>query len=184
MALARDTFCSYCGHSYGPVDGYPRTCARCGTAVWANPLPVAVVLLPVRQHDRTGLLVVRRAVPPGLGLLGLVGGFVEEHESWQAGAAREVREEADVVVDPDRLAPFWFASSRPVPHRVMLFSVAPAVDATDLPPYVGDAETSERGAVFGPDGLADVFAFQVQTEAAGRYFAGEQISGPHGYSVL
>ncbi len=67
-----------------------------------EPDAVGVTLAPVRYEGRTGLLVVRRAIPPQIGKLALVGGFVEEHESWQAGAAREVREEATVLVDPAR----------------------------------------------------------------------------------
>ncbi|HWU89283.1 MAG TPA: NUDIX domain-containing protein, partial [Kofleriaceae bacterium] len=93
--MPRDLFCSYCGARFADSMGYPRSCAACGAQTWANPIPVAVVLVPIIDGDRAGLLVVRRAIPPA-GKLALIGGFVEEHESWQEGAAREVREEAGV----------------------------------------------------------------------------------------
>jgi ADP-ribose pyrophosphatase YjhB (NUDIX family) len=151
--------------------------------VWANPIPVTVVLVPVRDGDRTGLLVVRRAIPPAIGKLGLVGGFLEAHESWQEGGAREVREETGVVVDPATLSPHWFASSAPRPDRVLLFSLAPGQAAGALPPFTGDAEVSERGLVFGPDGLDEVFAFETHVTAARRYFAARGITGPHGFTA-
>ena len=183
MALARDTFCSYCGTKYPEGATYPRTCPGCGTTVWANPIPVSVVLAPFVDGDRTGLLVVRRAIQPQLGKLGIVGGFLEEHESWQVGGAREVREETSATVDPATLEPFWFASSEPRPNRVLLFSVAPAQPVSALPPFAPDAETSERGLVFGPDGLDEVFAFPLHVAAARRYFAAQGITGPHAFAA-
>jgi ADP-ribose pyrophosphatase YjhB (NUDIX family) len=182
MPPVRDTFCSYCGTSFGGATTYPRTCPGCQTQVWANPIPVSVVLVPVETAGRTGLLVVRRAIPPQIGKLALVGGFLEEHESWQVGGAREVREEAGVEVDAATLEPLWFASSEPRPNRVLLFSVARPIPVSSLPPFTANAEVSERGLVFGPDGLEDVFAFPLHIEAARRFFADRGITGPHDFA--
>ncbi len=178
----RDTFCSHCGTAYADTSTYPRTCPGCKTMVWANPIPVSVVLVPVEDGGRTGLLVVRRAIEPRLGRLALVGGFLEEQESWQEGGAREVREETGVVIDPAGVEPLWFASSEPRPNRVLLFSVARPVTTAALPAFHADAETSERGLVYGPDGLSDVFAFPLHVEAARRYFARAGIAGPHDFT--
>jgi hypothetical protein len=41
-----------------------------------------------------------------------------------------------------------------------------------------NTEVSERGVVFGPDGLDEVFAFSLHAEAARRYFAGRGVTGP------
>lgn len=177
----RDAFCSYCGTKYDEPLAYPRTCGGCKTMVWANPIPVAVVLVQVRDGDRTGLLVVRRAIQPQLGKLGIVGGFVEEHESWQEGAAREVREETGLVIDPARIEPMYYASSSPRPNRILMFSLSPELPVAALPPFVPSSETSERGLVFGPDGLEDVFAFSLHVEAAKRYFSERGIVGPHDF---
>lgn len=182
MPGVRDTFCSYCGARYPAEAAYPKTCASCGVTIWANPIPVAVVLAQITDGSRTGLLVIRRAIPPGIGKLALVGGFVEEHESWQAGGAREVREETGVVVDPSTLQPLWFTSSEPRPNRVLLFGVAPAQPAAALPPFTPDSETSERGVIFGPDGLDAVFAFPLHVEAARRYFVERNERGAHGFT--
>lgn len=185
MALTRDTYCSYCGTAYdaskGPLS-YPRTCASCKTQVWANPIPVSVVLVPVAKDGRTGLLVVRRAIEPRKDKLALVGGFLEEHETWAQGGAREILEETGVRVDASTLTPMWFTSTDPRPNRVLLFSVAKDVDATALGAYAPNHETSERGLVFGPGGLDDVFAFPLHAEAARRFFAERGITGEHAYA--
>lgn len=152
--------------------------------VWANPIPVAVVLVQVEYAGRTGLLVVRRAIQPQLGKLGIVGGFVEEHETWQHGAAREVREETGLEIDPAQIEPMYYASSSPKPNRILMFSLSPKIPASSLPPFTPSSETSERGLVFGPDGLDEVFAFSLHVEAARRYFADRKISGPHDFQAL
>jgi ADP-ribose pyrophosphatase YjhB (NUDIX family) len=181
--MPRDSYCSYCGTQYPEPLAYPRTCPGCKTTVWANPIPVSVVLVPVVDGTRTGLLVVRRAIEPRLGKLALVGGFLEEHESWQQGGAREVREETGAEIDVASSEPLWFASSEPRPNRVLLFSTCAPIAASALPAFHRDAETAERGLVFGPDGLADVFAFPLHVEAAGRYFAARGTTGPHAFAA-
>ena len=167
--MPRDSFCNSCGARFANTERYPRTCEACGVQVWANPIPVAVTLVPVSFGARTGLLVVRRAIPPS-GKLALVGGFVEEYESWQACAARELREEANVSIDPTALRPLWFASGEPRPDRILLFAVAPTIAATALSPFEPNAEASERGVIFGPGEATDGLAFSLHTETVRRYF--------------
>jgi len=75
MQRVRDSYCSYCGARFPEPLVYPRTCPACEIEIWANPIPVSVVLVPVVDGDRSGLLVVRRAIPPQVGKLALVGGF-------------------------------------------------------------------------------------------------------------
>jgi ADP-ribose pyrophosphatase YjhB (NUDIX family) len=181
MSPTRDTYCSSCGTAYKPPLRYPRTCPTCKTSVWRNPLPVSVVLQPVAHGGRTGLLVVRCASGPHRGKLALVGGFLEAHETWAEGGAREVYEEASVAVDASKLEPFWFASTEPRPNRVVLFSVAAPIDAGSCGPYEPNAETSERGLVFGPGGLEEAFAFALDFEAARRFFAARGLGGEHDY---
>jgi ADP-ribose pyrophosphatase YjhB (NUDIX family) len=158
--MERDSFCSYCGTRYDDVSGYPRTCPSCGRQVWDNPSPVAVVLQPVVEGDRTGLLVIRRSIPP-VGRLALVGGFIEAHETWQESAAREMAEEAGVKIAPDSLSPLWFVS---VPYCVLMFSMAPPLG--ELPEFVPNNEASERMVIFEPVELA----FDAQTDAARWFF--------------
>ena len=177
--LVRDTFCSFCGTAYESPLRYPRSCSGCKVQIWANPIPVSVVLVPVVKGGRTGLLVVRRAIEPRRDKLAIVGGFLEEHETWAEGGAREVREETGVVIEAARLVPFWFTSTAPHPNRVLLFSVAPPLDVSALGPYLRDRETSERGLIFGPGGLDAIFAFPLHVEAARRFFAERGREGEH-----
>lgn len=178
--MARDAYCSSCGSAHVVRDRYPRACASCGFTVWSNPIPVILVLLPVDTGDRTGLLVIRRAIEPRRGLLGLVGGFLESHEPWPLGGAREVREEAGVEIDPSSLAPLWFASTAPDPRQVLLFALAAPVPLASLPPFRPNAESSERGLVFGPDGLDATFAFPLHVAAVRRW----RSSGPADYRTV
>lgn len=181
--MARDAFCHSCGAPFPDTTRYPRRCGQCSTEVWANPLPVTIALVPVEDDGRTGLLVVRRAIQPQLGKLGLVGGFLEDHESWTDGAARETREETGVIIDASAITPLWFASSTPRPNRVLLFGTAAPISAASLPAFLPSPESSERGLVFGPDGLIDVFAFGLHVEAAKRWFDARGVGGPHDYRV-
>ena len=151
----------------------------------ANPIPVAVALLPVRDPSGArGLLVCRRGVEPRRGFLALIGGFVEDQESWQAGCAREVLEEVGVEIDPAAIAPFWFCSTEPRPNRVLLFGACAELELSSLPPFVPTAETQARGVIRGPEGLTEVFAFPLHRLAAERWFAAAGITGPHRFEEV
>jgi ADP-ribose pyrophosphatase YjhB (NUDIX family) len=186
MSRSKDAFCSYCGTKFAEPLRYPRTCsnADCAITVWANPIPVAVVLAPIVRSGRTGLLVVRRGIEPQKGKLALVGGFVEEHERWQVGAAREVREETSIEIDAARIEPFTFVSTEPRPNRILLFCTAAPLDAASLPPLAPTHETEERGVIYGPGGLDDVFAFPLHAAAAKKWLEAKGLTGPHAYETI
>jgi len=152
--------------------------------VWMNPTPVSVLLVPVRHEARLGLLTVRRAIDPQKGKLALVGGFLEAHESWQVGGAREVVEETGVTVDASSVQPFWFTSTEPRPNRVLLFGTVAEVASAHFEAFSASPETSARGAVFGPEGLDEVFAFPLHCEAARRWFEARDLVGAHDFTQL
>ena len=60
MPKTRDAFCSYCGTAFPPPLKYPRTCVNtdCAATIWANPIPVSVVLQPVRHASKVGSIVI------------------------------------------------------------------------------------------------------------------------------
>lgn len=181
-----DSFCSRCGTQFEDVATYPRVCPNpdCRAETYANPVPVAVVLLPVSHDGRTGLLVIRRGIEPGKGKLALPGGFVDAGETWQRAAAREILEETHIQVAASWLRPFWFCSTEPKPNRVLLFASCDPVEASKLPDFSATNETLERGLVFGPMGLDEVFAFDLHAAAARRWFVSQQLSGEHEYSEV
>jgi ADP-ribose pyrophosphatase YjhB (NUDIX family) len=74
-----------------------HVCGRCGYVHYAN--PKIVVGSVVIEGDR--IMLCRRAIEPRKNYWTLPAGFLEEHETPQAGARREVREEAcaEIVID-------------------------------------------------------------------------------------
>jgi ADP-ribose pyrophosphatase YjhB (NUDIX family) len=159
MALPH-SHCSYCGAAYAPEQPWPRMCAGCSNITYRNPLPVAVAVVPV---DR-GLLMIRRAIPP-IGALALPGGFMDWGETWQAAMAREVREETSVSLDETALRIHSVRTSSS--GNLLIFGLAPAMRASDLPPFEPTDEASERLIVDAP---TDEIVFALHAEVVRGYF--------------
>jgi ADP-ribose pyrophosphatase YjhB (NUDIX family) len=157
----RNSYCSFCGAAFAPDQTWPRVCASCANTSYLNPLPVAVLLLPVDG----GLLVVRRGIEPRLGELALPGGFIDVGESWQRAAVRELFEETGITADAAGVTLFDTLSAPD--GTVLVFGVAEPTTADALPPMVPTAETAEWFTVDGPRELA----FPLHTQVMARYFA-------------
>ncbi|GLZ39570.1 NUDIX domain-containing protein [Actinokineospora sp. NBRC 105648] len=158
--MTKNSHCSYCGTPYPPDLAWPRRCAECGQTTYVNPVPVAVLLLPVDG----GLLVVRRDVEPRRGQLALPGGFIDLGESWQEAAARELREEAGIEQDPAEITLF---DARSAPDGTLLvFGLAPPTTSAVLPPSRPTDETTGWELVTGPVSLA----FPLHTTVVASYF--------------
>lgn len=161
--------CHFCGAAYPAAiveaDTWPRTCLHCQQTTFRNPLPVAVLLLPVEMPTGgRAVLTVRRGIPPREGALALPGGYLEVGESWQVGGARELWEEAGVRVDPAGVRVFEVMSAPD--STLLVFGLATAVSYDTLPPFMPTAEASERVLVDEPIELA----FPLHTEVLRRYF--------------
>jgi ADP-ribose pyrophosphatase YjhB (NUDIX family) len=94
--------CSRCGGElvFGPVEGEDRErhrCNACGYVTYVNPRMVTTCL-PVT--DEGEVVLIRRAIPPGVGTWAQPGGFLEADESVIQGAIRETFEETCLVVQP------------------------------------------------------------------------------------
>ena len=150
--------CGHCGKIFAS-SGWPRVCDGCHATSYRNPIPVAVVLIPV---GGSGLLLIRRAIPPQAGKLALPGGFVNFGETWQDGGAREVREETGLVIDPKSLREIRVCSAG---NTVLIFAVAPGLPA--LPAFTPNAETSEQVVITEPVETA----FPFHTEVVREWFA-------------
>ena len=88
--------CPHCASA----DEQPLVCDRCGWRWYANPKPAAAVLLERDPRGRDPeILLLRRAVEPGLGGWDLPAGYLEPGESFEDAAMRETREEAGIEVD-------------------------------------------------------------------------------------
>src|SRR5919205_2865126 len=134
--------CSHCGSRWPARTPWPRTCSACGETTWSNPIPVAVVLLPVRQPGgATGIVVIRRDIEPARGQLALPGGFIETGESWKQAAVRELREETGLLAEPHEVQLFDVGES--TSFSLSIFALLPVRDAADLPPSAATEEVTE-----------------------------------------
>lgn len=156
----RNSHCSFCGAAFAPDQVWPRTCGSCSQTTYLNPVPVAVLLLPVGD----GLLTVRRDIEPGKGKLALPGGYIGLGESWQQAAAREAWEETGAQVDPANVRDFRVLSAPD--GTVLIFGVSAPIAAADLPPFTPCAETSERVVLKAPEELA----FPLHSRVVEEYF--------------
>lgn len=160
--MKKDACCSFCGERFDHLP-WPRTCPRCREISYQNPIPVAVVLLPVDD----GLLVIRRSIEPGKGKLALPGGYVGLGETWQVAGAREVREETDIIIDADEIDD-WMVRSTLDGRLVIVFGASRRKRTSrELPPFTSTDETAERLVIARPIELA----FDLHTEAVARWFA-------------
>lgn len=94
--------CSRCGAelAYGPVSGEERDryhCPACGHVTYVNPRVVATTL-PITEEGE--IVLIRRAIPPGVGTWAQPGGFLEADETVIQGAIRETREETGLIIEP------------------------------------------------------------------------------------
>jgi len=94
--------CARCGGrlTYGPVPGDDRDryhCTECGHVTYVNPRVVATTL-PVTDDGK--IVLIRRAIPPGVGTWAQPGGFLEAEETVIQGAVRETLEETGLTVEP------------------------------------------------------------------------------------
>ena len=158
----RFAHCTFCGARFTRGQSWPRRCGACGETSYRNPVPVAVAVQPVGA----GLLAVRRGIPPAAGRLALPGGFLDLGETWQAAAARELREETGVVQDPDAVR-LYDAVSAP-DGTLLVFGLFPALGtAAELPPPPVTEECLGLEVLDEPVELG----FSLHTAVANRYFA-------------
>ena len=108
-----DKFCSGCGSRLAmqELEGQQRpVCPRCGRVVYYDPKLAAACVI-----ERAGeVLMVRRAVQTGYGLWSMPGGYVDRGEPVETAAAREVREEAGLVVEIGPLIGLFSDAGNPV----------------------------------------------------------------------
>lgn len=91
MAQQHPAFCSNCGSAYQPSTTWPKVCASCHREAYGNPVPVAVVVCPLDNR----VLLVQRNLVDGFGLWANPGGFVNNSETPEGAARRELREETE-----------------------------------------------------------------------------------------
>lgn len=159
----KNSHCSYCGAKFPENISFPITCTVCIQVTYSNPIPVAVLLLPVDD----GILVVRRGIEPAKGKLALPGGFIETGETWQEGGVRELREEAGVIVSPNDVSEFMVHSANEN-RLVLIFGLCKPLKSWELQPFTPSEESPERLILNKPTELA----FELHTLAVAKWFQG------------
>jgi ADP-ribose pyrophosphatase YjhB (NUDIX family) len=157
----KDSFCSFCGGNFAGAGDWPRRCSVCGNTTYRNPLPVAVMLVPVGRS----LVVIRRNTPPQKGTLTLPGGYVECGESWQEAARRELLEETGIEVQVNDIQLFDVQNG--FDDTLVIFGLAGNLPLEELRPFQSE-ETQEVVLIDAPMELG----FPMHTAAVTAYFAG------------
>jgi ADP-ribose pyrophosphatase YjhB (NUDIX family) len=159
----RNLHCSYCGAGFAAGQPWPRRCRVCGNTSYLNPIPVAVVLVPVGD----GLVVIRRNIEPRKGTLTLPGGYIDLGETWQEAGKREVLEETGIDISGGDLALFEVMNG--FDGTLVVFGLAAKQPRDILQPFSSE-ETQEVVLIDRPIELG----FPMHSEVAARYFAGER----------
>ena len=97
-------YCSECGLSVSlqAVQGDHRerfVCSGCGATYYDNPKVLVAIYVCVGSK----ILWIKRGIPPAVGLWALPGGFMENDESPEEAASRELREETTISIGADQM---------------------------------------------------------------------------------
>jgi ADP-ribose/FAD diphosphatase len=134
---------------YGPVAGEDRArhaCRACGRVTYVNPRLV-VTCLPIT--DEGEVVLIRRAIQPGMGTWAQPGGFLEADETAIQGMVRETLEETCLEVEPTGIVGIY---SRPQAGVVVVVytaaivggAMSPTPESLEVKPFTVDAIPWER----------------------------------------
>ncbi len=94
--LSTFIFCPKCGAKTFEINNeVSKKCTECGFVYYSNPRGATVAII---RNEKGEILVTKRAKNPGLGMLDMPGGFIDEMESAEEAVAREVKEETGLEV--------------------------------------------------------------------------------------
>lgn len=170
MAKLIERYCAFCGREFDDVTApWPRRCA-CGIITYRNPLPVVNVVVPVREGERTGVLLIRRGIDPCRGQWAFPGGFMELNETWRQAGARELFEETGIQLETWGESPesirLLHVSQSPQLDEIIVIGVTPVRDIAAMPKIPTNEEVMETRIAFTPETLA----FPAHTEAMAAFF--------------
>ncbi|HEY6006828.1 MAG TPA: NUDIX domain-containing protein [Geobacteraceae bacterium] len=155
----KNSHCSFCGTRFAAAAPWPRRCTACGNTSYLNPIPVAVVLLPVGE----GIVVIRRNIEPQKGTLTLPGGYIDCGETWQEAAQRELLEETGIAIAADDITLYDVENG--LDDTLVVFGLAAGQPAECLRPF-SSPETQETVLIDRPLELG----FAMHTRVVARYF--------------
>lgn len=157
----RFNHCPHCGAAFPLVDTSTvattsggdapkpllhQACAACGIISHHNPLPVAVNMIPCLDEHlydpaRRRWLVGQRNILPKKGEFAMLAGFLEIGESVEIGGAREVGEEARVLLPADSRVQLMGSLHVPRGNHLLIFCAWPAMPETIIDRFEPNEET-------------------------------------------
>lgn len=160
-----DKFCKMCGAAHTDT-AFPLTCQSCKHMTWKNPFPVAVLLVPVTDGERTGILIGKRGIQPAKHEWGLPGGFIDPTDKTVEGAAcRELYEETGFKIKPSRTYLFYSYSNGD--HLLVFTKSLDFLHVDDLVNFKPCYECPEIGVAWEPQQLC----FESHTLALAKVFS-------------
>ena len=103
-------YCSTCGTKLRQRAKDVPKCPACGRIAYADPKFAAAAVIP---RDG-GVVLVQRAIEPGLGMWSFPSGYVNRGELPSEAVEREVREECGLVVSADWVVGVYATAGQPV----------------------------------------------------------------------
>ncbi|MGM0417820.1 MAG: NUDIX hydrolase [Thermodesulfobacteriota bacterium] len=94
--MKQKKFCHFCGFELEKrhIEGASRLfCKVCNEPLYENPVPACCCVV---ADENKNILLVKRSVPPKIGMWCLPGGFMEIGETPEETALRELKEETDI----------------------------------------------------------------------------------------
>jgi len=128
----KNKHCNYCGTEFVTKS---LNCLSCSNTTYQNPEPVAVGILKYSS----GLLLVRRSVPPHINGLCFPGGYIDRNETWQQAIQREIFEETGIETDSNEFTLFNTISSPN--NKVLIFGISNKIRTNYS--FVPNSEVSE-----------------------------------------
>lgn len=157
-------YCSHCGSSQFEFkipegDHLPRkVCANCGTIHYTNPNMVVGCII----EDQGKIMLAKRGIEPQKGFWNLPCGYLENEETIQQGAKREVYEETGATVELKHLHTIY---NLPHANQVYLIFLASMIS----PEYHITPESTEIE-FFSPEAIPwDAIAFSSNSFAIQKY---------------
>lgn len=134
---------------------------------YKNPTPVVVGLVFPRPQE---LLLIRRKIEPHKGKFALPGGYVELGEDWRAALARELDQEASVIVstDPEHMR-VYDVRSTPDGEKILIFAVVEQEGVKKMQRFKQNDETSERKLTAVDDWTWPKLCFPLHTDVVVEY---------------
>lgn len=115
-------YCYQCGSELeykliATEDTARQVCSACGWVHYNNPR----ILVGVHLYHKDTMFWMKRGTPPNIGLWTFPGGFLEEGESLQEAAVRELYEETKIRKLPEQMTPFGMLSLLPMNQVYLSF---------------------------------------------------------------